>query len=118
VKVPECFVVIVRVFLKFLRSVASWDSSRPTGVMDVDRFSFSSQLGALLEAIAKAHFVAFDLELSGIQSRQFSPTDAPHGGKHTLQNRYVELKAAAERYQVLQVGLTCVEQDSETGALK
>lgn len=86
--------------------------------MDVDRFSFSSQLGALLEAIAKAHFVAFDLELSGIQSRQFSLTDAPHGGKHTLQERYVDLKAAAERYQVLQVGLTCVEQDSETGALQ
>jgi hypothetical protein len=56
--------------------------------MDVDRFSFSSQLGLCWKRLP-AHFVAFDLELSGIQSRQFSPTDAPHGGKHTLQKRYV-----------------------------
>lgn len=89
--------------------------------MDVDRFSLSSQFLDMLEALAKAHFVAFDLELSGIQSRQSSSTGStatPHEGKHTLQQRYEELKSAAEKYQVLQVGLTCVEEDIVTGTLK
>jgi poly(A)-specific ribonuclease len=89
--------------------------------MDVDRFSFSSLLPAMLEAIDKSDFIAFDLELSGIQSRQFSSTKStalPHMGKHTLQQRYEELKAAAERFQVLQVGFTCVREDNERGAVK
>ncbi|KAI9877124.1 MAG: hypothetical protein M1830_004719, partial [Pleopsidium flavum] len=86
--------------------------------MDVDRISFQPRLPALLEAIANAHFVAFDLELSGIQSRQFNTakaTDGTHEGKRTLQQRYEDMKDAAERYQVLQVGITCVEEDSERG---
>lgn len=73
----------------------------------------------MLEAIGNAHFVAFDLELSGIQSRQFNSTrhrDAGQEGKQTLQQRYEELKGAAQRYQILQVGLTCVEEDNEKGA--
>ena len=75
----------------------------------------------MLSDLAKAHFVAFDLELSGIQSKQFEPTRptaAAHEGKQTLQQRYQELKGAAERYQILQVGLTCVEEDNKRGALK
>ena len=87
--------------------------------MDVDRSSFQPRLLALLEAIANAHFVAFDFELSGIQSKQshtVRATDAPHEGKQSLQQRYAELKDAAEKYQILQVGITCVEEDTERGA--
>lgn len=36
-------------------------------------------------------------------------------GKPTLQQRYLETKEAAERYQILQFGLTCVKQDVENG---
>lgn len=86
--------------------------------MDVDRISFQSKLPAMLEAIANAHFVAFDLELSGIQSKQFTmpkATGGIHEGKQTLQQRYEEMKEAAEKYQVLQVGITCVEENREKG---
>ena len=78
----------------------------------------------MLRALANAHFVAIDLELSGIQSKTIhrfkavenaSNSGKPTGGKQTLQERYEEAKEAAERYQILQVGLTIVDEDAETG---
>lgn len=73
----------------------------------------------MLRALAKAHFVGIDFELSGIQSRTtHRPFDDGHstgGNKQTLQERYREAKEAAERYQILQVGMTVVQQDLETG---
>ncbi|MDI1488944.1 MAG: hypothetical protein OHK93_008221 [Ramalina farinacea] len=86
--------------------------------MDVDCFNFKTHLPLILTTIAKSRFVAFDLELSGIPSRQ---TNRPRGqpsddsGKQTLQQRYSETKAAAERFQILQIGLTCVEEDIDSG---
>ena len=86
--------------------------------MDIDCFNFKTHLPLILTTIAKSRFVAFDLELSGIPSRQ---TNRPRGqsnddsGKQTLQQRYSETKAAAERFQILQIGLTCVEEDSDSG---
>ncbi|CAK1364884.1 hypotheticalsprotein [Cercospora beticola] len=74
--------------------------------MDVDKVSFYPLLPDILTDISKSHFVAIDLELSGV------PTKAQWGdGKPTLQQRYAEIKDAAERYQILQIGITCVEQD-------
>ena len=78
----------------------------------------------MLRALANAHFVAIDLELSGIQSKTIHRPKAVEngsnegrssGGKQTLQERYEEAKEAAERYQILQVGLTIVSEDTETG---
>ncbi|KAI9809416.1 MAG: hypothetical protein M1827_006852 [Pycnora praestabilis] len=84
--------------------------------MEVDRISFQSQVPTLLTAISKAHFVAFDLELSGILTRQPQASkSAESEGRQTLQQRYEEVKEAAEKYQVLQVGITCVEEDVERG---
>lgn len=87
--------------------------------MDVKGIAFQPQLPALLEAIAEAHFVAIDLELSGIQSRYINKSVAGlvEGGKQTLQQRYEETKEAAEKYQVLQIGLTCVKEDRDRGIL-
>ena len=87
--------------------------------MDVKGIAFQPQLPALLEAIAEAHFVAIDLELSGIQSRYINKSAAGlvEGGKQTLQQRYEETKEAAEKYQVLQIGLTCVKEDQDIGIL-
>ena len=85
--------------------------------MDVKGKAFQSQLPGLLEAIADAHFIAIDLELSGIQSRYINkPAGLIDGGKQTLQQRYEETKEAAEKYQVLQIGLTCVKEDREKGS--
>ncbi|MCJ1436352.1 hypothetical protein MMC27_005731 [Xylographa pallens] len=92
--------------------------------MDVDRRSFHWQLPRMLRALADAHFVAIDLELSGIQSKTIHRPKAVDngsnegrstGGKQTLQERYEEAKEAAERYQILQVGLTIVSEDAESG---
>ncbi|KAI9824503.1 MAG: hypothetical protein M1819_000858 [Sarea resinae] len=86
--------------------------------MDVDRFSFQDLLPKLLTSISRAHFVSFDLELSGIYTKVVTKarfSEAGDAGKQTLQQRYEEMKEAAERYQVLQIGLTCIEEDLEKG---
>ena len=88
--------------------------------MDVTGRTFQSYLSSILEAISRAYFVSFDFELSGIPGKQFKsrPTGQSEDGKQTLQQRYEETKAAAERYHVLQLGLTCVEEDRERGTLE
>ncbi|KAK0248125.1 hypothetical protein LTS09_016708 [Friedmanniomyces endolithicus] len=75
--------------------------------MDVDKVSFYPLLLDILTDISEAHFVAVDLELSGVPSK--GPNNGT--GKPSLQRRYQETKEAAERYQILQFGLTCVQQD-------
>lgn len=73
--------------------------------MEVDRPSFPARLPTILRDISKAKFIAVDLELSGIPVNRFRE------GKQSLQERYAEVKQAAEHFHILQVGLTCVEQD-------
>lgn len=87
--------------------------------MDINNDSYFKQLLPLLHHIANANFVAFDLEMSGISVRsRFGPNPQGHdNGKPTLQQLYDETRTAAERYQVLQVGITCVEEDREKGEL-
>ena len=80
--------------------------------MEVDRISFYPLLLDILTDVSEAHFVAFDLELSGVPSKQAKSSNGT--GRPTLQQRYLETKAAAERYQILQIGLTCVTQDVAT----
>ncbi|GAB7360135.1 hypothetical protein MBLNU230_g7898t1 [Neophaeotheca triangularis] len=84
--------------------------------MDITNTAFYPLLLDMLRDISNSHFVAFDLELSGVPSKQSAfaaqkPGTSP--GKPTLQQRYTETKEAAERYQILQIGLTCVQQDKE-----
>lgn len=89
--------------------------------MDVTRHSFHNQLPALFAAIADAHFVAIDLELSGIPGKQINKprVDGGYGdGKPSLQQRYEETKKAAETYQVLQLGLTCVGENRDRGSFR
>ena len=85
--------------------------------MLVTGHNFHSQLFSILGAISRSHFVSLDLELSGIPSKQFKfkAKGQSGDGKQTLQQRYEEVKAAAERYHVLQLGLTCVEEDRDRG---
>lgn len=60
--------------------------------------------------------VAIDLELSGIH-KTFGPRNAPLNRKQTLEERYQEVKTAAERFQVLQLGLCAVSYDEVLGQL-
>jgi poly(A)-specific ribonuclease len=88
--------------------------------MEVGRKTFHWELPRMLRALTTAHFVALDFELSGIQSKAIHKvklSEKPLGGVQTLQQRYEETKEAAERYQILQVGLTVVKEDEEGGLL-
>ncbi|KAH9210741.1 ribonuclease H-like domain-containing protein [Leptodontidium sp. 2 PMI_412] len=83
--------------------------------MEVDQAHFRRQLLPILKHIANAKFVSFDLEMSGISTRpKYSAGDRSHDvGKPTLQQQYDEMRSAAETFQVLQFGITCVEEDRE-----
>lgn len=87
--------------------------------MDITFSDFHHQLPSILNAIATAHFVTIDLELSGIPGQQLNRlrgVGEGSSGKPSLQQRYEETKIAAERYQVLQLGITCVDEEKDQGA--
>jgi poly(A)-specific ribonuclease len=79
--------------------------------MHIPFHAFSSELVKIIHLISDSHFIALDLEFSGIASHR------GHGGrsKLSLQEAYEEVKEAARQYQVLQVGLTIVEENPVTG---
>jgi len=81
--------------------------------MEVDQSQYRKQLLPILQNIAGAAFISFDLEMSGIFSRGGVGDRSHDVGKPDLQRQYEEVKAAAETFQVLQVGITCVEEDRE-----
>ena len=84
--------------------------------MEVTDLNFRSQLLPILRAISNATFVAIDVEMSGISTRRYGVNERSHDtGKPNLQQQYEESKEAAERYQILQLGITCVEEDRERG---
>lgn len=87
--------------------------------MDVPVDDFQRLAPSILDAIANAHFVTLDLELSGIPGQQPNKVKAGEGssGKPSLQQRYAELKIAAETYQVLQFGITCVIEHKDQGQI-
>ncbi|KAF2448710.1 CAF1-domain-containing protein [Karstenula rhodostoma CBS 690.94] len=82
--------------------------------MDIDAASYPHELLALLISISEADFVSLDLEFTGIPSRMpgkepWKPR--PGRGRKTLEDRYQETRTAADRYNILQVGLTCARFD-------
>jgi poly(A)-specific ribonuclease len=79
--------------------------------MEVDAASFPHHLLGLFINISEADFVSFDLELTGIPSRLPNKQPRPGGGRFTLEERYAETKEGANRYQILQVGITCARFD-------
>jgi hypothetical protein len=79
--------------------------------MNISRSHFPLELVKIIQLIADSHFVAVDLEFSGIAGRRKDRK------KPTLQEVYEEVKDAAEKYQVLQVGLTVVHEDLVTGRI-
>ena len=79
--------------------------------MEIPRSQFPLDLVNIIKEIADSHFVAFDLEFSGIAGRVFR-----QGGR-SLQQAYEEARDAANRYQVLQFGMTIATEDRERGEL-
>lgn len=76
--------------------------------MEVTGSNFARHLLRVFKDISEAEFVSFDLELTGIPSHLPKSHPLKTGrGKRTLQDRYAETREAANRYQILQVGITC-----------
>lgn len=80
--------------------------------MDVTEVSFYPLLIDILHDVSQSHFVAIDLELSGVPVKQ---NRGQKSGRPSLQERYAETKAAAEKFAILQFGLTCVIEDTKSG---
>ncbi|KAI1007377.1 hypothetical protein K3495_g842 [Podosphaera aphanis] len=80
--------------------------------MNVCQSKFKSKILDILEHISNAAFITFDLEMSGIS---INPKhDRSHDiGKPTLQQQYEEIKGAASTYQLLQLGITVVEEERQ-----
>ena len=79
--------------------------------MDIPSHHFSNELVKTIKLIAESHFVALDLEFSGISSRR----KGSGRSRLSLQQAYENTREAAKQYQVLQVGLTVVEEDAVKG---
>jgi poly(A)-specific ribonuclease len=77
--------------------------------MDIPRDTFLFHLPNILGDLTSCSFVSIDLEFSGI------PLHSPRDGKQNLQEWYAQTKEAAERYQVLQIGLTIAKEDVTSG---
>ena len=82
--------------------------------MDVQKSQFAQELVRIIEHVADSHFVAFDLEFSGVAGRR-KPLPGGKRDKLTLQEMYDDVKEAAEKYQILQVGLTVVKEEQNAG---
>ncbi|KAJ5647744.1 hypothetical protein N7490_004116 [Penicillium lividum] len=79
--------------------------------MDVTGGNFAALLPWILHQISCSCFVAIDLEFSGIA---IVPTSKASRDQ-SLQERYLEVKAAAEKYQILQIGLTVCQENTTNG---
>ena len=81
--------------------------------MDVSGQEFWSVIPTIFQDVQKAVFVAFDTELSGIPTRQFN-RGPEQDGLPTLEARYAETKRAAEKFHILQLGLTFALENPDT----
>ncbi|KIW19402.1 hypothetical protein PV08_03697 [Exophiala spinifera] len=79
--------------------------------MDITHATFSQELIKIIQHIAESRFVAFDLEFSGVAARR----QGGASGKLSLQEYYHDLRSAAQIYQILQIGLTIVSEDTKKG---
>ncbi|KAL2829145.1 ribonuclease H-like domain-containing protein [Aspergillus cavernicola] len=77
--------------------------------MDVTAQTFPYHLSKILEDLASSVFVSIDLEFSGIATAPQGRAGPPQ----SLQQRYEEVVAGADKYQILQVGLTFCHEDAE-----
>lgn len=79
--------------------------------MEIDRSNYWQRLPSILQAISEADYLSIDLEMSGIASKKPNNTSSP-----SLQQLYEDAKEAAQSYNILQVGLTCISWNESSKA--
>lgn len=77
--------------------------------MEITSENFWGSLLEVLEAIAAATYVSIDLEMTGIRTRNFKSS-----AKDVIDIIYEQAKAAAEHFQIVQFGLTCISHSRST----
>jgi len=76
--------------------------------MDITCNNFWAKLPEIIQAIADASHVSIDIEMSGVQVKKVMRAD-----KLSIQEAYAEAREAAETFQILQMGLTCIRFDEK-----
>lgn len=71
--------------------------------MEIDRGNYWQRLPFLLHAISEAEYLSVDLEMSGIATKR-----ANNSVSTSIQQLYEDAKEAAQSYNILQFGLTCI----------
>lgn len=82
--------------------------------MEVSNTNFRKMLYSILQNIEKASIVTFDLEMTSIHMNgnnfsDYVPT------RPSLQQLYHQIKLAAQTYQVVQFGMTLLEEQKNNG---
>ncbi|CAG7949794.1 unnamed protein product [Penicillium salamii] len=77
--------------------------------MEIEITNFPDYLPFILNDISSSCCISIDFELSGLAFPPSTRAETP-----TVQERYLEAKEAAERYQILQVGLTICHENPTT----
>ncbi|UQC78621.1 uncharacterized protein CLUP02_04098 [Colletotrichum lupini] len=77
--------------------------------MEVSSENFWRQLPNILLSIAKSDFVAIDLEMTGITDK----SSADHSGNPTNQQIYESAKKIASKFNVFEMGMTCIQSQSD-----
>lgn len=77
--------------------------------MDINASNFWQQLPVVLEAIADAHFVSIDLEMSGVRVKEKEKKGPPP--ELTMTRIYRQARHAARTFEIIQVGLTCIRHE-------
>ncbi len=88
--------------------------------MDINCHQFWRQLLPFGTHLADSEFVGLDLEFSGIKingNTTTSHTSGRSGNPRNQQQFWDEVREAAERYSIVQVGITCLEKDAKRGKL-
>ncbi|OIW33380.1 CAF1-domain-containing protein [Coniochaeta ligniaria NRRL 30616] len=79
--------------------------------MEITAENFWKSLPEVLEAMAAATYVSIDLEMTGIGTNRIMSS-----AKITIDVVYEQAKLAAERFQIVQFGLTCISHSQLTKA--
>ncbi|KAK6815330.1 hypothetical protein RU639_008836 [Aspergillus parasiticus] len=79
--------------------------------MDITPKTFHFFLPRILDELASCSFVSIDFEFSGIACS----SNGPNSKASTLQDRYTEVKESADKYRIVQIGLTICHEDTESG---
>jgi len=70
-------------------------------VININGSNFWLNLPVVINAISTSEFVSFDLEMTGVRTRADNWTES------MVQHLYLQAKAAAQIFNVLQIGISC-----------